>query len=226
MTDPNDILRKILRRYGTLTENIPVMQRVESKIKRRIATHADAQDVAIQIGKALSTALGENLPDALTDGRLYRAVAEIVLESPLKKAGQDVARVTAEIQRELNEAAGIGINPIVPEMNQDQIDGIITGICNADSYEAGKTTLFPQLETCLEGYVDDFVRENAEFQSDAGLTPTVTRIADPKCCPWCARLAGTWDYEQVRNRNNDIWKRHTNCHCQILFSPVGSKRRR
>ena len=83
-----------------------------------------------------------------------------------------------------------------------------------------------QLGNFLEGHVDDFVRENADFQSNAGLTVIVQRIADAKCCKWCSNLAGSWLYDQVRDRGNDIWKRHNNCHCQIIYDPRGSKRRR
>lgn len=224
--DPNTILTKILRRYGVLTEDIRSMQIVESKIKNKIATYADAEDAAIKIGKALRTALSENLPDALTDGRLYRAVAEVVLEQPMKAAGKDVAEITSAIQKELNEEAGLGMNPVVPEMSQDQIDGIVTGICNADSYEAGKDVMLDQVENCLEGYVDDFVRENADFQYKAGLSPTIERKISGKCCEWCAKLAGSYPYEDVSDRGNDVFRRHRNCHCQILYNPGNGSRRR
>ena len=224
--DPNTILTKILRRYGVLTEDIRSLQIVESKIKNKIATYADAEDAAIKIGKALRTALAENLPDALTDGRLYRAVAEVVLEQPMKEAGKDVADIASAIQKELNEEAGLGMNPVVPEMNQDQIDGIVTGICNADSYEAGKDVMLDQVENCLEGYVDDFVRENADFQYKAGLSPTIERKISGKCCEWCAKLAGSYPYEDVSDRGNDVFRRHRNCHCQSLYNPGnGSKKR-
>lgn len=224
--DPNVVLKKILRRYGILTENIRGAQIVEARLKKGIATYADAEDMSRQIGKALTTALKENLPDALTDGWLYRAVAEVVLEQPMKAAGTDVAKIAAVIQREMNEEAGLGMNPIVPEMNQDQIDGIITGICNADSYEAGKNVMFNQVENCLEGYVDDFVRENADFQYKAGLSPTIERKVSGKCCDWCERLAGSYPYGEVSDRGNDVFRRHRNCHCLILYNPGDGSRRR
>ena len=116
--DPNEILKKILRRYGALTDNIRATQIVESKIKKGIATYADAEDMSIRIGKALTTALKENLPDALTDGRLYRAIAEVVVEQPMKAAGKDVAKIAADIQRELNEAGMLGALEIVSEQEE------------------------------------------------------------------------------------------------------------
>lgn len=224
--DPNEILTRILRRYGTLTDQIRATQIIESKISKRIATYADADEMALRIGQALTKALKENLPDALTDGMLFRAVAEVVVERPLKVAGADVSRIAAEIQQELNDAAGIGIRPIVPEMNQDQIDGIITGICNAESFEAGADTMFSRLENCLEGYVDDFVRENADFQYRAGLSPKIERRAMGKCCAWCSRLAGTYEYADVSDRGNDVFRRHKNCHCIVNYVPANGAKRR
>lgn len=222
----NEILVKILRRYAVNTDNIRAIQIIESKLARHAATYADAQNYAINIGKALTDALREYLPEALTDGRLYRAAAEILVGQPMAKAGKDVDKVAALIQKELNDGADIGMNAIIPELNQDQIDGIITGICNAPSYENNVEQFMDQVGNFLEGHVDDFVRENAGFQSDAGLTVYVQRIADGKCCSWCSRLAGTYAYSDVRDKGNDVWRRHNNCHCQILYDPSGSKRRK
>lgn len=224
--DYEAILRKILRRYGNLTENIRALQVVERKLKLNAATYADAQNYAIAVGRVLKEVFREYLPEALTDGKLYRAAAEILVEQPMKTAGRDVGSVAKMVQQAMNEDAGIGMNAIVPELNQDQIDGIITGVCNAESFADVEELFLDQAAGFLEGHVDDFVRENAGFQHEAGLSPTVQRIADGKCCEWCSRLAGTYDYEQVRDKGNDVWRRHNNCHCQILYSPGGSKRRR
>ena len=222
----DEILKKIIRRYGVRTDNIRTTQIIESRLKKHTATYADAEQFAQEIGKALTDAFREYLPEALTDGKLYRAAAEVLVEQPMKKAGRDVAEVAERIQKQLNENAGLGMNPVVPKMNQDQIDGMITGICNADSYEAGKEILMGQVGNCLEGYVDAFVRENADFQYRAGLSPTIERRADGKCCTWCSALAGRYLYRDVSDRGNDVFRRHRNCHCLILFNPGDGSRRR
>lgn len=222
----DEILRKILRRYAVMTDQIRSMQIIESKLKLKTASYRDAQVYAQDVGGMLAAVLREYLPEALTDGRLYRAAAEILVEGPMKKASGDVAEVARKIQQSLNDNAGIGINAITPDVNQDQIDGIITGICNAESYAGNAELFLDQVGNFLEGYVDDFVRKNAGFQSDSGLTIYVQRIADAKCCTWCNSLAGTYEYDDVRDKGNDVWRRHNNCHCQIIYDPQGSKRRR
>ena len=224
--DLDQILRKIIRRYGVETDNIRTMQIIEAKLAKHTATYTDAEHYAQEVGRILTEIFREYLPEALTDGKLYRAAAEVIVQQPMIQAGKDVGKVAAMIQEDLNRSAGIGMNAIVPELNQDQISGIITGICNAPSYENNAEQFLDQVGNFLEGHVDDFVRENAGFQSDAGLTVLVQRIADAKCCRWCSNLAGTYPYEDVRNQGNDVWRRHNNCHCQVIYDPRGSKRRR
>lgn len=226
MASTDDILRKIIRRYGVETENIRTMQIIESKLAKHTVNYRDANQYAQEIGNILTGIFREYLPEALTDGKLYRAAAEVLIKEPMYKAVDDVNRVARMVQNDLNGQAGIGMNAITPEVNEDQIDGIITGICNAESYAGSEELLMDQLGNFLEGHVDDFVRENADFQSNAGLTVIVQRIADGKCCKWCSNLAGSWLYDQVRDKGNDVWKRHNNCHCQIIYDPRGSKRRR
>lgn len=222
----DEILRKIIRKYGVETENIRTMQIIESKLAKHTVTYRDANKYAQEIGNILTGIFREYLPEALTDGKLYRAAAEVLVKDPMYQAVNDVNKVARMIQNDLNAQAGIGMNAITPEVNEDQIDGIITGICNAETYAGSEELFMDQLGNFLEGHVDDFVRENADFQSNAGLTVIVQRIADGKCCKWCSNLAGSWLYDQVRDRGNDIWKRHNNCHCQIIYDPRGSKRRR
>ena len=222
----DEILRKIIRRYGVETENIRTMQIIESKLAKHTVNYSDANRYAQEIGNILTGIFREYLPEALTDGKLYRAAAEVLIKEPMYKAVDDVNRVARMVQNDLNGQAGIGMNAITPEVNEDQIDGIITGICNAESYAGSEELFMDQLGNFLEGHVDDFVRENADFQSNAGLTVIVQRIADGKCCKWCSNLAGSWLYDQVRDKGNDVWKRHNNCHCQIIYDPRGSKRRR
>lgn len=223
--DVEKLLQQILNRYANGKADSRKLNAVARKVAEGLGGYADAQNYAIEAGRLLTDALREYLPEALTDGRLYREFADVLVRTPLETAGRDVAQIATAVQETLNQAAGIGLSAIVPEMNADQVTGIITGICNAPSYENNVLQFLDQVENCLEGYVDDFVHDNANFQYEAGLSPTVERIPTGKCCEWCDRLAGIWMYSQVRNAGNDVWKRHNNCHCQIIYHPEGSKRR-
>ena len=226
MANVTEVLNRILEEIESGLEGSRKAREIAGKIQQGKATYADAYAYARENSRIMTDSLKKNLPDALTDGRLYRAEADQVIRVPMTQSGEMVAETAAEIQQTMNEAAEIGINGIVPEVNEDQINGIITDICNADSYDAGKKNLFTQIENFLEGTVDDCVRENADFQYQAGLSPKIERRAFGKCCNWCDSLAGTYEYADVRNKGNDVFRRHKSCHCMIYYNPGdGSKRR-
>lgn len=219
------VLKKILDRFNDDFQESSRIRALEKIISEGADQYKYAEEMAREVGKILNGALRTYLPEALTNGMLYRKAAEVVLKQPMLKAVKPVSDAASSVQKNINAQAGIGINPIIPEVNEDQVNGIITGICNAESYESGKETLFDQVENFLEGHVDDSVHDNAGFQYEAGLDPTVTRSAAAKCCKWCDQLAGTYDYEKVRNKGNDVWRRHKNCHCVIDYNP-GTKQHR
>ncbi len=226
--DVEKLLQQILNRYTNGKADSRKLNAVARKVAEGLGGYADAQNYAIEAGRLLTEALREYLPEALTDGRLYREFADVLVRTPLKTAGQDVAQIATAVQETLNQGAGIGLSAIVPDMNDDQVTGIITGICNAPSYENNVLQFMDQVENCLQGYVDDFIRENAGFQSDAGLTITVERIATgSKPCEWCTGLAAKspYPFSEVANKGHDVWKRHLSCKCLIIYDPRGSKRR-
>lgn len=220
-----EILEKILAQYVREYKASEKIQAINRKIEKGISRYSEAEMLAQESGEILTRALQKYLPEALTDGYLYREIAEVVLKNPILQSSRNIRAAAIGIQKSINEKAGIGMIPIEPEINMDQIDGILTGICGTQGYAAGEKVLMEQVGNFLEGYVDDFVRENADFQYQAGLEPKVIRMAAGKCCKWCENLAGTYKYADVRNRGNDVWKRHRNCHCVIEYDP-GQKSRR
>lgn len=217
--DYSEILASILEMYAEELESSQAVQTIRKKVEKGIYRYEDAEDLAREIGGILNDAFRRYLPEALTNGRLYREAADIVIRRPMLRGTQDVKDVTVRIQQGINKKNNLEWGAVVPEVNDDQLTGIITGICNANSYEAGKETLFDQTENFLEGYVDDFVQENADFGYRSGLNPTVERTVRANCCSWCADRAGTYNYEDVRDKGNEVWRRHKNCHCTITYSP-------
>lgn len=223
--DTNSILENILEQYSAGMAGSRRAEAISKRIEQGTATYAQAEEMARECSRQLNSAFRKNLPDALNNNFLYREIADVVVRKPIKQSAADVADSASMIQALLNEQAEIGMNPIIPELNEDQVEGIITGICN-EPYSTNQDDFFAQIENLFEGYVDDFVQDNAEFQYDAGLSPTIERIAVGKCCKWCDNLTGVYPYERVRNAGNDVFRRHKNCHCQVIYNPGdGSKRR-
>lgn len=214
-----EALEKILSQYVREYKASKKIKAIERKIEKGIFRYSEADVLAQESGEILTRAFRKYLPETLTNGKLYRETAEVVLKSPMLQSSRNVRDAALRIQQGINDQAGIGISAQEPEINMDQIDGIITGICNSESYEAGEDILMDQVENFMEGYVDDFVRENARFQYEAGLEPKVIRTAAGKCCKWCDNLAGTYNYEDVKDKGNDVWRRHRNCHCTVDYDP-------
>lgn len=70
---------------------------------------------------------------------------------------------------------------------------------------------------------DDSVKKNAEFKYQSGFSPKIRRTATDKCCKWCDRLVGTYDYAVVRNTGNDVFRRHKRCRCTVEFITNGKR---
>lgn len=225
MASNEEVLARIIAEMTGGMENSQKAKQIASKIANGTATYADAEAYARESSRVMTGSMRKNLPDTLTNGYMYRETAETVIRKPMKKAAGDVAKVAKEVQETLNQEAGIGLNAVVPDVNQDQITGIITGICN-QPYVSGESEFFQQVENFFEGYVDDFVRENANFHYQAGLNPQIERTAVGKCCKWCDNLVGVYPYEKVMDAGNDVFRRHKNCHCQVLYNPGDGSTRR
>ena len=70
-----------------------------------------------------------------------------------------------------------------------------------------------------QAIVDDTVRVNADFQYKAGLSPKIIRTSTRKCCKWCDKLTGVYEYEEVSDNGNDVFRRHKYCKCLVEYAP-------
>lgn len=126
-----------------------------------------------------------------------------------------ITEVTKQVQQSLNEASGIGMKTITPELNQDRIDGIINRVSDADDFDSISWLLNEAIVNFSQSIVDDSIRENAEFQSKAGLQPVIIRKTSGSCCAWCAALAGRYRYpDEVPH---DVYRRHQRCRCTVDY---------
>lgn len=70
------------------------------------------------------------------------------------------------------------------------------------------------VDNICQSFLDDWTRENARLSTSAGLRATITREEVSKCCDWCRKLAGTYEYG---TEPKDIYRRHDNCKCAVIF---------
>ena len=98
----------------------------------------------------------------------------------------------------------------------ERITGVVDRLSNADDYDSIKWILGAPVENVALSVVDDTIKDNADFQSSAGLQTTVTRYTtSEKPCAWCQGLEGTYTAEEANDAG--VWHRHVNCRCVIEY---------
>ena len=74
--------------------------------------------------------------------------------------------------------------------------------------------------TSTRKYADSITKLNVTFQGESGLSPVLKRIPLGGCCTWCQNKAGVYyNYPFL----DELYKRHRNCRCSILFDTRTSK---
>ena len=200
---------------------------LDAKIRNRTATYRDAQEYAIKVSELMSEALLSNLSaDMLPDGKMYYNIAQRVMQEALGKNGiyGEIGRYCSEVQQILNKEAEIGIKAMSPELKQDRINGIVDIVSGKDDFNKIKYMLKEPLVNFGQSIVDEAVRSNADFQYKAGLSPKIIRTSTGNCCEWCDKLAGTYEYSDVRKTGNNVWRRHSYCRCLVDYHPGNGKK--
>ena len=198
------------------------IQSLLKKVRGGTASYAEAQEYSIEVSRLIGAAYERNVSSAvLPDGRMYYNIASRLIPETLDENYSLVSDYAAKVQQALNEQAGIGIQAQVPEMNQDRINGLVDMASNAEKYDDVSGQLLNAFENFSQNIVDESVKKNAEFQYRAGLRPKIIRRAERKCCEWCARLAGEYEYPDVPD---DVYRRHEDCRCTVEYDPGNGKK--
>lgn len=193
---------------------------IQRKIDRG-GTWADAEAYAARLGELKSRALQNNITAAvLPEGRMSRELAEEILMPALEENYRLVLDAAAQVQESLNQKAGIGLKAVRPEMNTDRVQGLVERIGESENFEDVSWLLGDPVVNFTQSVADETLEENAEFHAGAGLSPKIERIAEGNCCKWCAELEGEYDYD---DKPRDIFRRHENCRCTVVYKPVKGK---
>ena len=192
----DDLKKEFLSKYKT-NKKIPKL--LEDK------NHANAYLYAQEVGEILAEVFDSKLSASiLPEGKMYFNIAERILNETLGNNHKLVTDYAVELQTALNKEAGIGLKPKTNKVNQDRIDGLVNRLSTEDP-----------VANFSRSVMDDFVMTNADFHAKAGLKPKLTRYVIGKCCKWCDKLAGTYDYPVDRI----IYARHENCDCVVEYHP-------
>ena len=190
--------------------------RISSRIRDGTATLKDGHEYAKRVGEHLSEALLENMTeDALPDGRLYYNIAVRTVLPHLQENYELVNEINAAIQTEIDKAQNIGIKPVKADFPKERIDCLIDKITADDNtLEDARKWLGEPIVNNTEAFHDDFIRKNAEFRESVGLKAVIIREASSKCCDWCAKLEGVYDYASAPK---EVYARHEYCRCDVTY---------
>lgn len=105
----------------------------------------------------------------------------------------------------------------------DRTQGILNRASEAEKFSGVRWILGDGVLTnYMQSFVDETMKRNAIFQSNAGVSPKIVRRSPGWCCEWCAKLEGTYMYPD--DVPDDVYRRHDNCNCIVEFYPADGKK--
>ena len=210
----NDIKEQLI----TTAANDPKMAGIIEKMNAGSVTWDEANEYGIRAGQILSDIFKQKRPGL--------NISEWDIEDLIPKSlGMDyrmVSEVAQAAQTTMNAADGIGIKAQASKFDSDSAYGIVEELKANPDYTNIENTFYDQIINFSQSVVDETIQANAEFQSKSGIKCYVVRKPEWGACKWCQALAGSYDYEDVKDTGNDVWRRHENCRCTINYVHEGS----
>ncbi|KRL71708.1 hypothetical protein [Ligilactobacillus saerimneri] len=207
-------------------------QRVDSKKIQALlklledgqATYKDAHAYAVEVGEILSKVLNVHITaETLPDGKMYFNIADRVLNETLKNNYSLVSDYTEGVQARLNRQVGLKLRAQRPDFDQDRVKGFVNKLSSADDFTDVQWVLGDPMVNFTQSVVDEAIKKNAKFHSDAGMKAVIKRQVKGKACDWCRGLEGTYDYP--KGTPNEVFHRHENCRCVTEYYPEKKKAR-
>lgn len=218
------LIQAVVDEFHRLYDGSAKIRTLLEKVKKGNATYTEAQDYALEVSRLIGQAYEKHVSSAnLPDGKMYYNIASRLIPETLDENYALVSQYAASVQNQLNKNAGIGLRAQTADKEQDRIDGLVDLASNADQYDDVANQLLPAFENFCLHIVDSTIQKNADFHYRSGLTPKIIRKSHGKCCAWCRALVGEYDYPDVPR---DVYRRHGNCHCTVLYDPADGKRKR
>lgn len=157
--------------------------------------------------------------DVLPDGKMYYDIASAILNPTLENNYGLISSYVCGAMDVMNEKAGINAKARKPSYNVDKTLGLIKKVSSAEYFDDVKNYLNEPVITNALSIVDEGARVNADLHYNMNHKPIIVRRASFGCCKWCRGLAGVYNYEDVKNKGNDVFRRHANCRCQVIYDP-------
>ncbi len=220
------LLDGISRRFAQNVANDRKIRTIAKRI-RDGTSYEDAQQYAERLGELLSDAMKSETGNL---SYMSREVAGEVLNPLLSQDHDLICEAIDTVQTNMNEEAGVGLNPVIPELDTNRIEGLADKISSYEHFEDARWLIDEPLINFSEAVVAQAIRDNAKKSSEAGLEARISRKAEPSGvksrkigkktyeykvpCKWCRGLEGSWEYG---DEPDDVFRRHAFCRCIVTF---------
>lgn len=249
--NPNELLDIIESNFNAKVAGDKETQRLLSILQRSKATQRDARRYAERLGELLGESFNEvyGFFDIPGD-TISKELADRTVVPMLRKSRTKILEYADVSQKAAYEKSGLGLNPVTEAWEGSRAESLATGLASKVTDltpEEAKPWFGEPMVTFSEKVLDDWVRENAKALRDAGFDPKIVReveksktttksygpykgrkskikITYQSPCKWCQGLAGTYDYDDVSNRGNEVYRRHDGCRCTVLYTWNGKVR--
>lgn len=220
-----ELLEEIEKAFLSKSKESRILQDKLIALKNNKASYKDANEFAEELGEILADTFKDKIKTKdLPDGKMYYNIAQRIIDPNMHMTYDMVGDYSRDVQALLNQEAGISIQALKADINQDRIDKIVEKVSIYDSYDDGKWLLDEPMINFAQSIVDSTIKKNADFHYKAGFRPKIVRKEQGGCCTWCKEVAGVYDYEEVKATGNNVFRRHRYCRCTVDYVPDKGKR--
>ena len=186
----------------------PQLRSVLKRVEKGSADFKDTADYSVRFSHLLGGTLSENVLDIPAD------IREAAAEELLKYGYDDINAVLADVQTAIDIRSGIHIRPQKADFPLERVRQFSHSLIDPTVEDSViKRRARSGSETITKSFHDSFIKKNAAFRNDAGLSCYIIREGSG-CCKWCSDVAGKYKFG---TQPSDIFRRHDNCDCTIIY---------
>lgn len=200
--------------------------RIQGRYKELAKGYCDERSAyyfMLDLSKAVSATLSKLIDNPELPPNETVLWSEGVIEGFLGFTHEQALQFSSMIQDDLNRAAGLKLKAVEPPVDEERQSGLARNIKNVKSGQYEGSAIPGQIENYFLNVSDNHKLANLVFQKSVGLNPQISRIATSACCDYCKRLQYTGEY-MGNNMPDDIFKRHRDCKCELIFKPSGQRK--